>query len=168
MLLDEVVVLALELLRPARNLLLALLQLRAPCLELRLALGGGAAGCMRLLAQDVLALERRLQLRAHGVELGHGAVHDHLDRRRHGGGSRNLRFGRRGRCDVAVLLPFEQGPEPGPEALLGLGRRHEWKILRMLSIAGPRTTMNIAGKMKPTVGNSILIGAFIAFSSAAA
>ena len=38
----------------------------------------------------------------------------------------------------------------------------------MLSIAGPRMTRNIAGKMKMTVGKSILIGAFIAFSSAAA
>ena len=35
-------------------------------------------------------------------------------------------------------------------------------------MAGPRMTMNIAGKMKATVGKSILIGAFIAFSSAAA
>src|ERR687887_657234 len=36
------------------------------------------------------------------------------------------------------------------------------------SRAGPRMTMNIAGKMKRTSGKSILIGAFIAFSSAAA
>src|SRR5919202_174744 len=36
------------------------------------------------------------------------------------------------------------------------------------SSAGPRMTMNIAGKMKRTSGKSILIGAFIAFSSAAA
>ena len=34
-------------------------------------------------------------------------------------------------------------------------------------IAGPRTTTNIAGKMNTAVGNSILIGAFIARSSAA-
>src|SRR5919198_1879803 len=39
--------------------------------------------------------------------------------------------------------------------------------LRLRS-AGPRMTMNIAGKMKRTSGKSILIGAFIAFSSAAA
>jgi hypothetical protein len=37
----------------------------------------------------------------------------------------------------------------------------------MFIIAGPSTTMNMVGKMKMTVGNSILIGAFIAFSSAA-
>ena len=35
-------------------------------------------------------------------------------------------------------------------------------------MAGPRITRNMAGKMKSTVGKSILIGAFIAFSSAAA
>ena len=38
----------------------------------------------------------------------------------------------------------------------------------MLRIAGPRMTRNMAGKMKRTVGKSILIGAFIARSSAAA
>ena len=37
----------------------------------------------------------------------------------------------------------------------------------MLRKAGPRMTMNIDGKMKMTVGNSIFTGAFIAFSSAA-
>src|SRR5919109_29386 len=38
----------------------------------------------------------------------------------------------------------------------------------MLRMAGPRMTRNMAGKMKSTVGKSILIGAFIARSSAAA
>jgi hypothetical protein len=34
--------------------------------------------------------------------------------------------------------------------------------------AGPRMIRNMAGKMKSAVGKSILIGAFMAFSSAAA
>ena len=38
----------------------------------------------------------------------------------------------------------------------------------MFITAGPSNTRNIAGKMNSTVGKIILIGAFIAFSSAAA
>ncbi len=41
------------------------------------------------------------------------------------------------------------------------------KLFIRFSAAGPSATTNIEGKMKITVGNSILTGAFIAFSSAA-
>jgi hypothetical protein len=75
---------------------------------------------------------------------------------------------RRGGClgRFALLLALELGPKAGAEALLRLA--HLPKRVMKLSIAGPRMTMNIEGKMKSTVGKSILIGAFIAFSSAAA
>ena len=42
-----------------------------------------------------------------------------------------------------------------------------YNTVRMFRNAGPRVTRNIAGKMNTTVGKSILIGAFIARSSAA-
>jgi hypothetical protein len=51
------------------------------------------------------------------------------------------------------------------EDLRALGRQN---TSMKFKIAGPRITMNIAGKMKSTVGKSIFTGAFIARSSAAA
>jgi len=116
----------------------------------------------------VLALERSLELPAHVVELGNRGLHDHLD----GGGGRGggggcVRDRDCNRVGIAVLLALELGAQARAEAVLGLGRRH-LNTVRRCSIAGPRTTMNIDGKMKNTVGSSILIGAFMAFSSAAA
>ena len=73
-----------------------------------------------------------------------------------------------------VATPFELAPKTGPEALLGLlfliagGGHLELEYRHQVEHRGPRMTMNIAGKMKITVGKSILIGDFIAFSSAAA
>ena len=86
-----------------------------------------------------------------------------------GGGSRRTLAG-------AALLDQARSPVPNPPWLLGvralggcvLYLAHYPKSAEMFMIAGPRMTRNIAGKMKSTVGNSILIGAFIAFSSAAA
>ena len=155
--------LPLELVGAPADRFLALLELGRPRLQLGLALGDRAAGCMRLLAQDLLALECGLQLTAHRIELGHGALHDHVDGRRDDDRDRlhDLRLDR-----AAVLGPLELRTEAGAESLLGLVRH--LNAFRIVSIAGPSTTMNIDGKMKITVGKSILIGAFIAFSSAAA
>jgi putative oxidoreductase len=168
--LDERVMLALEVLALPREALLALLQLLGPHLELRLALGGRATGGMSLLACDALALERLLELCPHRLELRHGALDDHVDRDGRRRGSRRLGVG----ClsgalrPGAVLLALEQRAQPGAEALLCFVRRGHLNTDRMWSIAGPSTTMNMDGKMNMTVGKSILIGAFIAFSSAAA
>jgi hypothetical protein len=75
-------------------------------------------------------------------------------RRRADGGSR--RCGR-ARARQATNRRGRAGPAPTSQNNLERFRK-----------AGPRMTMNIAGKMKITVGKSILIGAFIARSSAAA
>jgi len=76
-------------------------------------------------------------------------------------GQPTTRLGARG----GLLL--EHRAKPGSKALLGFERGHP-STFRMFMTAGPSSTMNIAGKMNMTVGKSILIGAFIAFSSAAA
>src|SRR6202043_1808147 len=119
-------------------------------------------------AQRALALERCLQLRPQLIDALRleGGDGDRLaDRaRRFVVGRRGLRLG----LGSAALLPFELRTEAGSEALLGRARHQKPKTLERLIRAGPSTTTNIAGKTKMTVGNSILIGAFIAFSSAAA
>ena len=86
-----------------------------------------------------------------------------VERRLDGNGDDALLYGRV--LLFAALLALELRAEAGAESLLGVAHLN---TERKLSIAGPRMTMNIAGKMKSTVGKSIFTGAFIAFSSAAA
>ena len=70
---------------------------------------------------------------------------------------------------AAALLLLELCPKLGPEALFGLFAPSEPEQVAEIEHCGAEhDRMNIAGKMKSTVGKSILIGAFIAFSSAAA
>src|SRR4051812_45248165 len=112
---------------------------------------------MRLVAKDVLAFESRLQLAADGVELGDRGLHDHVDGRRGRCGRRGGLLDRYRVVAAAVPLALELRAQPGAESALGFGRG-QWNTVMMLSIAGPRMTMNIDGKMKNTVGSNILIG----------
>ena len=142
-------------------------------LELGFPLGDRTCTSVQLVPRSTLAFEGLLQLGAHLFQLGPVLStatsttpgRDLLERVARGSADRD------GDDDlglyVAVLLALELRPQAGAEALLGLGRRHPSTFMMFIR-AGPRMTMNIAGKMKMTVGNSILIGAFIAFSSAAA
>src|SRR5579864_5071797 len=102
--------------------------------------------------------------------------HSDVLRLRSRGGDRLARRARRLARLRGRVARGELRAQPGPEAalvaivdaLLDLGHQNPPNSFPILINAGPRTTMNIAGKMKMTVGMSILIGAFIAFSSAAA
>ncbi len=182
---DELEAVALDLVRLDSQDDLLLLELCAcrleagrTLLELRFAYGQVALGCelslvrldlmLERLAQLLLAPDRRFELRLHRCELRRdGRCFDHelhhvaerLDRRR-----RELRLGDKRLFDD--LLALELGAQPAAESGLGLVRH--LRYLLMLSSAGPSSTTNSAGKMKIAVGKSILIGAFIAFSSAAA
>ena len=60
---------------------------------------------------------------------------------------------------AGTCLPLE--PEYGVRGYVPLPR-----LIMIRMIAGPRITMNIDGKMQPTSGKSILIGALAAISSA--
>ncbi len=71
-----------------------------------------------------------------------------------------VRAGGGGRCRSPAR-------SPAPALIAAAAIQNSNTVIRF-SMAGPRMTMNIAGKMKITVGKSILIGDFIAFSSAAA
>src|SRR5438874_12359814 len=132
----------------------------------------GDAGVVLLSAERrteiLLARERCGELGAKSFEVG--AV------RRRGGLDRFARRARRlglGLAAVGTQLRAEAGSEPS-FGVRHLRLRHSAHLLYNLKScprlrsAGPRMTMNIAGKMKTTIGNNILIGAFIAFSSAAA
>src|SRR5918994_1247398 len=105
---------------------------------------------------------------AQGGQLGLGEV-GQLDGLGCGWQLRRVRRVQLGRRLVRLPTLFQLGAEAGAESLFGvvLGGRHQNSSM-MLRTAGPRMTMNMAGKMKITVGKSILIGDFIAFSSAAA
>ena len=138
---------------------------------------------LQRVAQLALALERGLELRAQRRELGRFAL---LDRRLHDrddlgdGLVVHLRFDDlHGDIDVdrhlelrliALLLLRELGTQPTAEPGFGLVAHLPTlpKTWTKEMAEGPRMTTNIAGKMKSAVGNIILIGAFIAFSSAAA
>ena len=185
--LDQLEALPLELGQAALELMRALVECALLALEhvrllveLLLLLGLLVCRLRQLALELVLTLERRLQLRLERLELAC------VDRRR-GRGSLLLgrRPGRRRGADLPGLgrrsgglgrllglgalrsLALEHRAQAGPEAFLGLQRSHP-KTLMMFNTAGPSNTVNIAGKMNMTVGNSILIGAFMAFSSAAA
>ncbi len=84
------------------------------------------------------------------------------------GRRRALRLG--GLGSLLIAAPLELAAKTGAEAPLGLvllARGHQKSLARLMN-AGPRMTRNMAGKMKSTVGKSILIGDFIARSSASA
>ena len=190
--LDELGLLALELVRAESEGLLATLDVLDLRVDERFALGGRAARSVRLVACGALAVDRLGELRAQCLERlvgdagsgrlgsrsrgsdGQIAVGLDLERSR----SRDvggelledgdlvddlLRRGRRLDAPLALEERAQARAEPG----LRLVGRH-FSTLMMLRSAGPSTTTNIDGKMKRTVGNSILIGAFMAFSSAAA
>src|SRR5207247_11163072 len=130
----------------------------------------------------LFATECALELRAQLGQLGHRRLNDDRD----GvvevvvrlGGLFRLRL----RLDILVerftvvdddhlgvrlaLLALQQVAKAGAESVFEVGAH--LRACMMLMTAGPRITTNIDGKMKSTVGKSILIGAFIAFSSAAA
>ena len=187
--LHELGLLALELVRAETQRLLAALDVLDLCVDERLALGCGAAGGVGLLTCRPLPLDRLGELRAQRLERlvgngrrrrrrgfcnGDGDGKIGLDGGRgRGVGLERLENGdlvddlvrRRHRLDAALAL--EERAQARSESGLGLVRRH-FSTLMMLRRAGPSTTTNIDGKMKSTVGKSILIGAFIAFSSAAA
>src|SRR5581483_2821470 len=115
-------------------------------------------------AQLLLARERLLELGTQRRELGCRVEHLLLGQSRLD--DRDLRLLDRRRRLLRRVPPLQVHPQTGAESLFQL-RAHLRKWERFMT-AGPRMTMNIAGKMKSTVGKSILIGAFIARSSAAA
>src|SRR5581483_10697914 len=141
-----------ELVRPAGRLLLDLERLDG--------LGG------KLRPQVALSIECGRQLCA---QLRHALRVQRRSRDRLADGNRRVLGGPLLRLGCpAVLLALELGAETGAESSFSRVGHQKPKSLERLMRAGPRTTMNIAGKMKTTVGKSILIGAFIACSSAAA
>src|SRR5207253_1719462 len=119
-------------------------------------------------------------LRAHRGELGRLPVVDRLADERDDGRDRFRRrlLDRDREVDVELdggldrllllLLLLLRQLRAQPAAESGFGLVAQWNAFVNESTAGPRMTTNIEGKMKSAVGKSILIGAFIAFSSAAA
>ena len=189
--LDELGLLALELVRAESEGLLATLDVLDLRVDERFALGGRAARCVRLSRAArsrsiASASSARSASNASSATPGAGGsatTAAAATGRSPSGSISNAGIGivgselledgdlvddllRRGRrLDAALAL--EERAQARAEPGLRLVGRH-FSTLMMLRSAGPSTTTNIDGKMKSTVGNSILIGAFIAFSSAAA
>ncbi len=155
-----------------------LLRADRECLRIDLSVRQRLVQLRELVAQILFADERLREVAAECFELAEVRQRDrrggcHFDRfgrdRCDGGRRRALRLdGRRSLFTFAA--PLELAAKTRAEAplrLVVLARGHQKSLARLMN-AGPRMTRNMAGKMKSTVGKSILIGDFIARSSASA